>query len=89
MRIHYKRRRTTHKFDQIKYRFNDRIHVPEVRVIDDEQKMLGVLSTEKALQIAQEKGLDLVEVSPKANPPVCKIKTLSIRPKIKLHFNVV
>jgi translation initiation factor IF-3 len=54
-------------------RVNHRIRVPEVRVIDADGAMLGVLSTHEALRMAQEKGLDLVEVNPKADPPVCKI----------------
>jgi translation initiation factor IF-3 len=54
-------------------RINNRIRVPEVRVVDDEGAMLGVLPTHEALRKAQERGLDLVEVNPKADPPVCKI----------------
>ncbi|MFK8002595.1 MAG: translation initiation factor IF-3 [Polyangiales bacterium] len=54
-------------------RVNDRIRVPEVRVIDDEGGMLGVMDTYEAKKLAKEKGLDLVEVNPKAHPPVCKI----------------
>jgi translation initiation factor IF-3 len=54
-------------------RVNHRIRVPEVRVIDADGSMLGVLATHEALRMAQEKGLDLVEVNPKADPPVCKI----------------
>ena len=56
-------------------RVNDRIRVPEVRVIGPppEQKMLGVLDTHEAKRIAREAELDLVEVNPKAVPPVCKI----------------
>jgi translation initiation factor IF-3 len=54
-------------------RVNHRIRVPEVRVIGAEGNMLGVLQTHEALRMAQEKGLDLVEVNPKADPPVCKI----------------
>ena len=44
-----------------------------VRVITDNGEMLGVLQIEEALRMASDQGLDLVEVSPKANPPVCKI----------------
>jgi len=44
-----------------------------VRVIDDEGKMLGILKLHDALALAQEKGVDLVEVSPNANPPVVKL----------------
>jgi translation initiation factor IF-3 len=54
-------------------RVNHRIRVPEVRVIDANGDMLGVLQTHEALKKAQEQGLDLVEVNPKAEPPVCKI----------------
>ena len=54
-------------------RVNHRIRVPEVRVIDANGDMLGVLATHEALRKAQEQGLDLVEVNPKADPPVCKI----------------
>src|ERR1700744_5351110 len=54
-------------------RVNHRIRVPEVRVIDADGSMLGVLQTHEALRKAQEKGLDPVEVNPKAEPPVCKI----------------
>jgi len=52
---------------------NRYIRVPEVRVIDSDGKQLGVFVTPKALEIAQNQGLDLVEVSPEAKPPVCKI----------------
>ena len=54
-------------------RINNRIRVPEVRVVDEDGGMLGILSTQEALRRAQERGLDLVEVNPKADPPVCKI----------------
>ncbi|MEM7606067.1 MAG: translation initiation factor IF-3 [Myxococcota bacterium] len=54
-------------------RVNERIRVPEVRVIADDGSMLGVMDTYEAKQLAKDKGLDLVEVNPKANPPVCKI----------------
>jgi translation initiation factor IF-3 len=54
-------------------RINHRIRVPEVRVIADEGEQLGVLPTHEALRLAEERGLDLVEISPRAFPPVCKI----------------
>ena len=54
-------------------RVNRRIRIPQVRVIDDDGEQLGVLPTSEALAMAEERGLDLVEVSPKARPPVCKI----------------
>ncbi|HTR50930.1 MAG TPA: translation initiation factor IF-3 [Kofleriaceae bacterium] len=53
-------------------RINQRIRVPEVRVISDEDQ-LGVMPTHEALRLAEEKGLDLVEISPRAFPPVCRI----------------
>ncbi len=52
---------------------NERIRAKEVLVIDEDGTKLGVMPTLKALQIAREKGLDLVEVSPNATPPVCRI----------------
>jgi translation initiation factor IF-3 len=52
---------------------NRRIRVPEVRVIAGDDKQLGILPTHEALRMAEEAGLDLVEVSPKAMPPVCRI----------------
>ncbi len=54
-------------------RVNHRIRVPEIRVIDANGDMLGVMQTQDALRRAREQGLDLVEINPKANPPVCKI----------------
>lgn len=49
------------------------IRIREVRVIDDQGQQLGVMPTFRALALAQEKGLDLVEVAPTAVPPVCRI----------------
>jgi translation initiation factor IF-3 len=54
-------------------RVNHRIRVPEVLVIGPDGGKLGVLQTHEALRMAQEQGLDLVEINPKADPPVCKI----------------
>lgn len=54
-------------------RINDRIRVPEVRVIGDEGEQLGVMDTRDAVRLARERGLDLVEVAPTAAPPVCRI----------------
>ena len=53
-------------------RYNEFINVPKVRVIDDEGENLGVMFTQEAIEQAYEIGLDLVEVSPNADPPVCK-----------------
>ncbi len=54
-------------------RVNRRIRAPEVRLIDADGKQLGVYITAKAIELADNQGLDLVEVSPNAKPPVCKI----------------
>ncbi|HVD48345.1 MAG TPA: translation initiation factor IF-3 [Candidatus Limnocylindria bacterium] len=54
-------------------RINDQIRSSEVRLIDDQNNQLGVLSLDAALRIASEKGLDLVEVAPQAQPPVCRL----------------
>jgi len=54
-------------------RINERIRVPEVRLIDDEGQQIGVLKTPDALAFAQERDLDLVEVAPEARPPVCRV----------------
>lgn len=52
---------------------NDRIRISPIRVVSADGEMLGELETEKALAMAIEQGLDLVEVSPEARPPVCRI----------------
>jgi len=54
-------------------RINERIRVPSVRVIGDEGEQLGVMDVRDAVRAAREKGLDLVEVAPNADPPVCRI----------------
>ncbi|HYM81206.1 MAG TPA: translation initiation factor IF-3 [Candidatus Limnocylindria bacterium] len=54
-------------------RINERIRVPQVRVIGDDGSQVGVIAVRDALLMAQSKGLDLVEVSPTARPPVCRI----------------
>lgn len=54
-------------------RINDMIRVPEVRLISAGGQQAGVIATEKAMEMARVAGLDLVEVSPMARPPVCKI----------------
>jgi len=52
---------------------NENITYPQVRVIDQDGEQLGIITSEEALAKAQEAGLDLVEVSPNAEPPVCRI----------------
>jgi len=54
-------------------RRNHRIKVPQVRLISPEGKQLGIIDTTKAINLALENGLDLVEVAPNATPPVCRI----------------
>ena len=54
-------------------RTNERIRAPEVQVISNDGKNLGTLPTKEGINIAKQKGLDLIEISPNANPPVCKI----------------
>ena len=52
---------------------NNRINSPEVQVIASSGENLGILNTNQAIAMAKEEGLDLIEIAPKANPPVCKI----------------
>ena len=52
---------------------NHRINSQEVQVIASSGENLGIMNTNKAISIAKEEGLDLIEIAPKANPPVCKI----------------
>lgn len=54
-------------------RINERIRVPEVRLIGEDGQQIGVLKTPEALRYAQERDLDLVEVAPEARPPVCRV----------------
>ena len=54
-------------------RSNNRIFSPEVQVISSSGENLGIINTNQAISMAREDGLDLIEISPNANPPVCKI----------------
>ncbi len=54
-------------------RKNNEIRVPKVRVIGSDGEMIGVLSRDEALALAEEEGLDLVEIQPNADPPVCRV----------------
>ena len=54
-------------------RTNDRIRALEVQVISSDKKNLGTFSIKEAVEMAKQEGLDLIEISPNANPPVCKI----------------
>ena len=67
----YPPRRSTDPFQNI--RRNHRIKAPQIRVISPEGKQLGILATDQALRLAIQVGLDLVEVAPTAQPPVCRI----------------
>jgi translation initiation factor IF-3 len=73
----YNRSRSNNSYQEKKKDFgprrNEWIRVSEVRVIDDEGENLGVIKTVDALRIAKERELDLVEVSPNVDPPVCRI----------------
>jgi translation initiation factor IF-3 len=59
------------------HRINDRIRVPEVRLVGDNIPEIGIYTTPKAIEMAQELGLDLVEIASTANPPVCRIMDYS------------
>ena len=61
------------KFISKHLRINRAIRVPTIRLIGEDEEQLGIKSIEEALKIAEEAGTDLVEVAPKANPPVCKV----------------
>ena len=67
MNFHFKTKK------QSGFRVNERINSSEVRVIGADGKQLGILGIREALDAAAEAGYDLVEISPEANPPVCKI----------------
>ncbi len=55
------------------HRINEMIRAKELRIIDDDKKQIGIMSLNEALGLAKERDLDLVEVAPKANPPVCRL----------------
>ena len=54
-------------------RINNQIRALELRVIDSENQNLGVLSIKEALELAQSKGMDLIEINPNSNPPIAKV----------------
>src|SRR6187549_1673030 len=54
-------------------RINERIRVPQVRLVGEDGNQIGVVDTQQALRYAQERDLDLVEVAPEARPPVCRV----------------
>ncbi len=55
------------------FRVNERIRVPEVRLVGPSGEQVGIVRTQQALQLAEEANLDLVEVAPQAQPPVCRL----------------
>jgi len=61
------------RYRKERLRVNERIRIKQVRLIDEEGRQVGVIDTRKALEIARERGFDLVEISPHTDPPVCKI----------------
>ena len=67
------RDRNFNRDDKDDVRLNERIRVPNVRLIDENGEQVGIVPTQQALQMARDKGLDLMEVAAGANPPVCKI----------------
>lgn len=56
-----------------RHRINERVRAPEVRLIDEGGKLIGLMSSFEALNQARDRGLDLVEIHEKSNPPICKI----------------
>jgi len=66
-------KRMTKRDDSPRLRINQQIRITPVRVVGPDGKQLGILPTREALRLAEEQGLDLVEVAPDANPPVCRI----------------
>ncbi len=73
MRIHHRRRGGYQKKEElVLFKANEAILAPEVFIIDEEGVSLGAMPTPAAMALAVERGFDLVEVSPKAQPPVCR-----------------
>lgn len=62
---------------QLRVRVNERIRAKEIRVIGEDGEQIGVVAASEGLRLARERNLDLVEVAPKANPPVCRIMDFS------------
>ena len=68
-----KKQRNQNSAPEITYKINSEIEAKEIRVIDNEGKMVGVMSLKDALKLAVEQEMDLIEINPKANPPVVKM----------------
>lgn len=73
MHINTQNPRAEKSQNQPKHRINAEIRVPEVRLIGDDGEQLGIVKAQDALRMAQEKELDLVEISGQSSPPVCKL----------------
>lgn len=73
MRKSFRGKRTKPTSSYKEFRINDKIFAQEMTVIDEKGESLGTITKEKALTLAQERELDLVEVSPKVDPPICKL----------------
>ena len=71
MRISHKKRKP--EINEKLYFFNEKITAPKVRVLGADNANLGIIKTDEAIRAAYEQEMDLVEINPKANPPVCKI----------------
>lgn len=72
MRISRHKRNWRPRVEEIRYRANAQITAPEVQVVDEAGEHLGAMPTADAIKLAEERGYDLVEVAPKAAPPVCR-----------------
>ena len=79
----YRRRHRSTQQVGPSFRANHQIRYPEVRVVDEEDGFVGLMSSQDALRLANEKEKDLVEINPKANPPVVKIMDYN---KFKYHL---
>lgn len=71
MRKTFRRKKTSFNIRDL--RFNEAIRTPIIKLIDEDGQIMGAMETRKALNIARERGYDLVEVSPKETPPVAKL----------------
>lgn len=72
--MRYSRKKNTrHQTIELNYKINEQIRVPKVKVIDEVGEFLGVMDTREAIELARERDLTLVEVSPKEDPPLAKI----------------
>jgi translation initiation factor IF-3 len=73
----YRRRKAKPKETVKKYNVNDRIAANEVRVISESGEMVGIMSLEEAQNLADDSDLDLIEINPKATPPIVKLMSFS------------